>query len=96
MNESEKQFSFTRAALSTGGRAKSKFLSVTGGRAKSKFLSVVRDAAEGDDGPVLKFKRRNDVQLLHRLRQVADDEAASRFPERLLSDRCKRRAGVLP
>jgi hypothetical protein len=28
MNESEKQFSFTRAALSTGGRAKSKFLSV--------------------------------------------------------------------
>jgi hypothetical protein len=26
MNESEKQFSFTRAALSTGGRAKSKFL----------------------------------------------------------------------
>jgi hypothetical protein len=28
MNESEKQFSFTRAASSTGGRAKSKFLSV--------------------------------------------------------------------
>ena len=29
MNEREKQFSFTRAALSTGGRAKSKFLSVS-------------------------------------------------------------------
>ena len=28
MNESEKQFSFTRAALSTGGRAESKFLSL--------------------------------------------------------------------
>ena len=28
MNEREKQFSFTRAALSTGGRAKSKFLSL--------------------------------------------------------------------
>jgi len=28
MNESEKQFAFTRAALSTGGRAKSNFLSV--------------------------------------------------------------------
>jgi hypothetical protein len=28
MNESEKQFSFTRAALSTGGRAQSKFLSL--------------------------------------------------------------------
>jgi hypothetical protein len=29
MNESEKQFSFTRAALSTGGRAKSNVLSVS-------------------------------------------------------------------
>jgi hypothetical protein len=28
MNESEKQFSFTRAALSTGGRAKSNVLSI--------------------------------------------------------------------
>jgi hypothetical protein len=28
MNASEKQFSFTRAALSTGGRAESKFLCV--------------------------------------------------------------------
>ena len=28
MNESEKQFSFSRAALSTCGRAKSKFLSL--------------------------------------------------------------------
>ena len=40
-------------------------------------LHLVRDAAEGDDGPVLKFKRRDDAQLLHRPRQVADDEAAS-------------------
>jgi hypothetical protein len=30
MNESEKQFSFTRAALSTGGRAKSNVLSIRG------------------------------------------------------------------
>jgi hypothetical protein len=30
------------------------------------------DAAEGDDGPVFKFKRRDDAQLLHRPRQVAD------------------------
>jgi len=28
MNASEKQFSFTRAALSTGGRAENKFLSL--------------------------------------------------------------------
>jgi hypothetical protein len=28
MDESEKQFSFTRAALSTGGRAKSNVLSI--------------------------------------------------------------------
>ena len=39
-------------------------------------------ATEGDDGPVLKFKRRDDAQLLHRPRQVADDEAASGAPER--------------
>ena len=39
-------------------------------------------AAEGDDGPVLKFKWRDDAQLLHRPRQVADDEAASGAPER--------------
>ena len=45
-------------------------------------LHLVRDAAEGDDGPVLKFKRRDDAQLLHRPRQVADDEAASGAPER--------------
>ena len=43
-------------------------------------LHLVRDAAEGDDGPVLKFKRRDDAQLLHRPRQVADDEAASGAP----------------
>src|ERR1019366_8584716 len=45
-------------------------------------LHFVRDAAEGDDGPVLKFKRRDDAQLLHRPRQVADHEAASGAPER--------------
>src|ERR1019366_1553463 len=45
-------------------------------------LHLVRDAAEGDDGPVLKFKRRDDAQLLHRPGQVADDEAASGAPER--------------
>src|ERR1019366_6751129 len=44
-------------------------------------LHFVGDAAEGDDGPVLKFKRRDDAQLLHRPRQVADDEAASGAPE---------------
>jgi hypothetical protein len=44
-------------------------------------LHLVGDAAEGDDGPVLKFKRRDDAQLLHRPRQVADDEAASGTPE---------------
>ena len=43
------------------------------------------DAAEGGDGPVLKFKRRDDAQLLHRPRQVADDEAASGAPEHSLS-----------
>ena len=31
MNESEKQFSLTRAALSAGGRAETKFLSLRGG-----------------------------------------------------------------
>ena len=35
MNENEKQFSFTRAALSTGGRAKTKFLSVTQARSEN-------------------------------------------------------------
>src|ERR1035441_4145256 len=40
-------------------------------------LHLVRNAAKGDDGPVLKFKRRDDAQLLHRPRQFADDEAAS-------------------
>src|ERR1039457_1749603 len=29
-------------------------------------LHLVRDAAKGDDGPVLKFKRRDDAQLLDR------------------------------
>src|ERR1017187_7575125 len=46
-------------------------------------LHFVRDAAEGNDGPVLKFKRRQDAQFLARPRQVADDETASGFPERL-------------
>ena len=44
-------------------------------------LHLVREAAKGDDGPVLKFKRRDDAQLLHRPRQIADDEAASSAPE---------------
>jgi len=48
-------------------------------------LHLVRDAAEGDDGPVLKFKRREVAQLLHRPRQIADDEAASGAPEHSLS-----------
>ena len=48
-------------------------------------LHFIRDAAEGDDRPVLKFKRRDDAQLLHRPRQVADDEAASGAPERFAS-----------
>jgi hypothetical protein len=43
-------------------------------------LHLVRDAAEGDDGLVLKFKRRDDAQLLHRPWQVADDEAAAGAP----------------
>jgi len=37
LGETKNQFSLTRAALSTGGRAKSNFLSV-----KSNFLSVTR------------------------------------------------------
>src|ERR1039458_3781844 len=45
-------------------------------------LHLVWDAAEGDDVPVLKFKRRDDAQLLDRPRQVADDEAAAGAPER--------------
>src|ERR1019366_1849136 len=45
-------------------------------------LHLVGDAAEGDDGPVLKFKWRDDAQFLHRPRQVADDEAASGLPGR--------------
>jgi hypothetical protein len=40
-------------------------------------LHLVRDAAEGDDGPVLKFKRRNGAQLFLAPRQIADDETAS-------------------
>src|SRR5208282_616396 len=47
-------------------------------------FGFVRDAAEGDDGPVLKFKRRNFAQLGFRPRQVAHDEAASDFPEFLV------------
>ena len=48
-------------------------------------LHLVGDAAKGDDGSVLKFKRRDDAQLLHRPRQVADDEAAPGAPEHSLS-----------
>ena len=41
MHASEKQFSFTRAALSTGGRAESKFLSLGLANlvARPKFLA---------------------------------------------------------
>jgi hypothetical protein len=45
-------------------------------------LHLVRDDAKSDDGPVLKFKRRDDAQFLNRPRQVADDEAASGARER--------------
>jgi len=38
-------------------------------------LHLVRDAAQRDDGPVLKFKRRISAELLNRPRQVAQDEA---------------------
>src|ERR1017187_4898326 len=50
-------------------------------------LHLVRNAAEGDDGPVLKFKRRDDAQFLDRPRQVADDEAAPAFQRGSLSGR---------
>ncbi len=39
-------------------------------------LGFVGDAAEGDDGPVLEFERRDVAQLFLGPRQVADDEAA--------------------
>jgi hypothetical protein len=40
MNESQKQFSFTRATLSTGGRAITRAALSTGGRAKTNVLSI--------------------------------------------------------
>ena len=43
---------------------------------------LVRDAPDGDDGPVLKLKRWNGAQFFCRPRQIADDEAASVAPGR--------------
>ena len=50
MNESEKQFSFTRAALSTCGRAKSKFLSAKVKSCCSEGESPSNEGQEGKAG----------------------------------------------
>ena len=46
MNESEKQFFFTRAALSTGGRPKTNFLPLTAGFRFSRFVAQWPAAAK--------------------------------------------------
>jgi hypothetical protein len=46
-------------------------------------LGLVGHAAEGDDGPVLKLKRRNLSQLVLGPRQVADDKAWPMPPDTL-------------
>jgi hypothetical protein len=51
MSGTEKQFSLTRAALSTGGRAKSKFLSVS--VENSKTFPIDGRALVGQDGTTM-------------------------------------------
>jgi hypothetical protein len=58
MNESEKQFSFTRAAssTSTSGRARSKFLSV---KQRMRNRATIRSLAHGVNSPAISFTVHN-------------------------------------